>query len=171
MSVYFLLFSKPWSVGNESIPEALLCILDLFINRVWTHAFSAFSVFKKRHNLSLEIGGLCTKLAVLDFRSWCRPDFPDTQIRNSCSMTWLPSSLQTLLHIWDMPGSWGTVHVQVLPPPAKQLWVSAMTCLQTWELTVILQCRDSQWAAAWSLRVVSWFSSSNTQSKDVSSSG
>lgn len=94
---------------------------------------------------------------------WCRPDSPDTQIRNSCSTTQLPSSLWALLYVWCMPGSWGVVHAQVLPPSGIQLWVSAMTCSQTREPTGILQCRDSQRAAAWSLRVVSWFSSSDTQ--------
>lgn len=94
---------------------------------------------------------------------WCRPDSPDTQIRNSCSTTQLPSSLWALLNVWCMPGSWGVVHAQVLPPSGIQLWVSAMTCSQTREPTGILQCRDSQRAAAWSLRVVSWFSSSDTQ--------
>lgn len=113
--------------------------------------------------MSLKVRGLCTKLAVLDFRGWCRPDSPDTQIRNSCSTTHLPSSLRTLLHVWWLPGSWGTVHAQVLPLSGIQLWVSAMTCLQTQEPTVILQSRESQRAAAWSLRVVSWFSSSDTQ--------
>lgn len=93
---------------------------------------------------------------------WCRPDSPDTQIRNSCSTTQLPSSLWALLYVWCMPGSW-VVHAQVLPPSGIQLWVSAMTCSQTREPTGILQCRDSQRAAAWSLRVVSWFSSSDTQ--------
>lgn len=94
---------------------------------------------------------------------WCRPDSPDTQIRNSCSTTQLPSSLWALLYVWCMPGSWGVVHAQVLPPSGIQLWVSAMTCSQTREPTGILQCRDSQRAAAWSLRAVSWFSSSDTQ--------
>lgn len=167
--MYFFLFSKLWSVLNESIPEAVICISDLFISRVWTHAFSTFSVFKQRYNLCLsKLRGLCTKLVVLDFRSWCRTDSPDTQIRNSCSMIWLPSSLQTILYIWCMLGSWGMVHVHLhlgysngfLPWLAYRHWGRLWSCS-------VGTAREQQLEPQGSVRV---FIIRYTESKDVGSS-
>lgn len=47
MSMYFLLFSKLWSVLNESIPEAVICISDLFYKQSLNTCFLPFQFLNK----------------------------------------------------------------------------------------------------------------------------